>query len=331
MQVRLIPVDAVLVRLPRLVRDLSSRLGKHVELELHGQETELDRSVVETLSDPLVHLVRNSLDHGIESPEERDAAGKPPTGRLEIEARQTGGDVVITIRDDGRGIDPQQVARKAAEQGLIDGDDVQDIDMAGAVELLFAPGFTTAAEASDVSGRGVGLDAVRTSVRQLGGEVYLHSEPGAGTTAEIHVPQSLAILSALLVETSGVPIAIPVDRVESTVRLFDHFVRAIAGRPTIFLRDGAVPLAYASQLFGRGQDRASRAVILRGSEGRIALAVERVIGRRALVTGALPAELAGLAGCAGVADLPEGGRALVVDCDSLAAQDRRAGLLRRAA
>ena len=180
MQIRMIPVEAVFLRFPRLVRDLSSRLEKKVDLQLSGQDTELDRTVVDALGDPLVHLVRNALDHGLESPEERVAAGKEPTGTLEISARHAGGSVLITVSDDGHGVDPARVARKAAERGLIAADAVDSIDTKGALELLFAPGFSTAEEMSDVSGRGVGMDAVRTTIRELGGEVLLQSDVRRG-------------------------------------------------------------------------------------------------------------------------------------------------------
>ena len=169
MQVRMIPVEAVLLRFPRLVRDLSVKLSKQVELELIGKDTELDRSVVDSLGDPLVHLIRNALDHGLEGPAEREAAGKPATGKLQIEARHAGGNVIISVRDDGRGIDAERVARKARERGLI-GD--EPIDLARATELLFHPGFSTSDTTSDISGRGVGMDAVRVEARveeQLGG------------------------------------------------------------------------------------------------------------------------------------------------------------------
>src|SRR3954451_11249654 len=178
MQVRMIPVDAVFMRFPRLVRDLSSKLSKDVELKLVGKDTELDRTVVESLGDPLVHLIRNSLDHGLEPPEDRIAAGKPTTGVLEISARHAGGNVVIEVRDDGRGIDPVKVGKRAVERGLITAEAAAALDGKGAAELLFLPGFSTAEVTSDVSGRGVGMDAVRTMIRELGGEVTLTSEQG---------------------------------------------------------------------------------------------------------------------------------------------------------
>ena len=167
MQVRMIPVDAVFMRFPRLVRDLSSKLGKEVELKLVGKDTELDRTVVEALGD-LLHLIRNSLDHGLEEPEDRAAAGKPTIGTLEISARHAGGGVVIEVRDDGRGVDPERVGRRAVQRGLITADQAAALDSKAAAELL-APGFSTTEVTSDISGRGVGMDAVRTIIRELGG------------------------------------------------------------------------------------------------------------------------------------------------------------------
>ncbi len=227
MQVRMIEVDAVFMRFPRLVRDLSAKMDKQVDLVLTGRETELDRTVVDALGDPLVHLVRNSLDHALEPPAEREAAGKPPTGVLELSARQAGGNVVITVRDDGRGIDPARVAAKACERGLIAPDAVDSVDMARAIELLFAPGFSTADQTSDISGRGVGMDAVRTALRGLGGAVVMTSEKGVGTTVQVRLPLTLAIMPALLVETGAVPFAIPLERVERTVNLAEQTVRSV--------------------------------------------------------------------------------------------------------
>ncbi len=254
MQVRMIPVEAVLLRFPRLVRDLSVKLSKQVELELVGKDTELDRSVVDSLGDPLVHLIRNSLDHGLETPAERRAAGKPETGRLEIAARHAGGNVVISVKDDGRGVDPARVARKAVERGLITADAVDSIDMARATELLFHPGFSTADVTSDISGRGVGMDAVRVAIRGLGGEVTMTSVLGQGTTSEIRLPLTLAIMAALLVQADGRAFAIPLDRIERTVRLADQTVRSVAGRRMLVMPDGVMPLVDASEQYGGSRD-----------------------------------------------------------------------------
>jgi two-component system chemotaxis sensor kinase CheA len=318
MQVRMIEVEAVFLRFPRLVRDLSTKLGKQVDLKLTGGDTELDRTVVDALGDPMVHLVRNSLDHGLESPETRTAAGKPETGTLEISARHAGGNVIISVSDDGAGIDPARVARKAVERGLIGADEANTVDSARAVELLFAPGFSTAEVTSDISGRGVGMDAVRSTVRALGGEVLMTSELGKGTVAQIRLPLTLAIMAALLVEAGGLPYAIPLDRVERTLRLEDHAVRSVAGSRMLVMRDGVLPLLEAASTLGDGPGgEVSNAVIVRAGEQRMALSVERLIGQRELVTRPLPPELGSRTGVSGGAVLSNGDIALIVDCDAL--------------
>lgn len=318
MQVRMIPVEAVLLRFPRLVRDLSVKLSKQVELELVGKETELDRSVVDSLGDPLVHLIRNALDHGLEPPAERVAAGKPETGRLEIAARHAGGNVVISVSDDGRGIDAENVARKAFERGLISEDAIAGFDLARATELLFHPGFSTV-EVSDVSGRGVGMDAVRVAIRGLGGEVTITSQPGRGTCAEIRLPLTLAIMAALIVQADGRPFAIPLDRIERTVRLADLPVHTVAGRRMLVLRDGVLPIVDASERFGGPPALdAAYAVVIRGAGERIAFAVGALDGQRELVTRPLPPEVADGSALSGAAVLSDGQIALIIDCDAVA-------------
>jgi two-component system chemotaxis sensor kinase CheA len=318
MQVRMMPVEAVFLRFPRLVRDLSSKLSKQVELTLVGSETELDRTVIDALGDPLVHLVRNALDHGLESPEERVARGKPETGTLEISAVQAGGNVIIGVRDDGRGVDAERVAAKAEEQGLITAEQAAAIDTARATELLFAPGFSTVDHTSDISGRGVGMDAVRAAVRALGGDVTLHSVPGRGTTAQIRLPLTLAIVNALLIETSDRPLAIPLDRVETTLALADHPVRSAAGRQMLVLRDRVLPLLDAGAAVEGDACRAGAfAVVVRGPRGSIALVVDQLVGQRELVTRPLPAQVGGKTAVSSGAVLADGRIALIVDCDAL--------------
>jgi two-component system chemotaxis sensor kinase CheA len=318
MQVRMIPVEAVFLRFPRLVRDLSTKLGKQVDLDLVGKETELDRTVVDALGDPLVHLVRNSLDHGLEPPAERVAAGKPATGALEISARHAGGNVVIELRDDGRGVDAAKVARKAAERGLIAEDAVEGMDTARAIELLFHPGFSTAEVTSDVSGRGVGMDAVRTTIRELGGEVLMTSEPGQGTVSQIRLPLTLAIMAALLVEVDDRAFAIPLDRIERTVRLADHTVRSVAGSRMLVLRDGVLPIVDAAERYGGSPAHdAGYAVVVRGATGSLAVTVSTLVGQRELVTRPLPPEVAENSALTGAAVLSDGQIALIVDCDAL--------------
>jgi two-component system chemotaxis sensor kinase CheA len=318
MKVRMIEVEAVFARLPRLVRDTAGKLGKDVELVVSGADTELDRTVVDALGDPLVHLVRNAIDHGLESPQERVAAGKPPVGRLMISARQAGGGVVITVRDDGRGIDPASVAVRARERGLLG--DGEHLTIEEAQALLFTPGFSTAHEVGHISGRGIGLDAVRDVVRALGGDVAVQSDVGGGTLAEIRLPLTLAITSALIVEVDGMPFGVPLDRVEWTLALADHNVRRAAGQSLLVLPEGVVPLRDAARLLtGADADRPpEHAVIVRVGNDLLALAVGDLIGQRELVTRPLPPELQLSRPVSAGAMLAEGEIALIVDCEALA-------------
>ena len=334
-RVRMVPVESVFLRFPRLVRDLAARLGKQVDLRLEGADTELDRTVVDALGDPLVHLVRNALDHGLETPSERIAAGKAPTGVLELAARHAGGHVIVAVRDDGRGIDPAAVGRAALERGLLDADAAAALDAAAAAELLFAPGFSTVSEATDVSGRGVGMDAVRERVHALGGEVTLTSVLGTGTLAQLRLPLTLASISALLVTVDRLPFAIPLDRVVRTVRLDGLPVRTAGGArllplggELVPLLDGAEALSAAPTPVSPSGDRErtpagdvarAYAVIVNAAAGRrVALAVSTLVGQRELVTRRLPRAVSQRAAAAGGAVLPDGGIALVVDCDALA-------------
>ncbi|WP_372791097.1 Hpt domain-containing protein [Paraconexibacter sp.] len=324
MQIRMIPVEAVFLRFPRLVRDVSSKLGKQVELEIVGQETELDRTVVDALGDPLVHLIRNSLDHGLEPPDERTAAGKHATGTLRITARHAGGNIVISVADDGRGIDPQKVGERAVQRGLITAEQAATLDVPGAIELLFAPGFSTAESVGDLSGRGVGMDAVRTKIRALGGEVVVTAEPGQGTTAEIRLPLTLAIMSALLVECDGLPYGIALNRVERTLLAEDAVVRSVAGHRMLVLEDEAIPLIRGREVFGH-KDPADGSevpadrhlVLIRASDRSLALSVGHLVGQTELVTRPLPAGVADAAAVSGAAVLSSGAIVLLADCDAL--------------
>jgi two-component system chemotaxis sensor kinase CheA len=324
MQIRMIPVEAVFLRFPRLVRDVSSKLGKQVDLQIVGQDTELDRTVVDALGDPLVHLVRNSLDHGLESPADRVAAGKEPTGTLQIAARHAGGSIVISVRDDGRGVDPAKVAERGLARGLITAEQAAALDVAGAVELLFAPGFSTADTVGDLSGRGVGMDAVRTKIRALGGEVLVSSAPGEGTVAEIRLPLTLAIMSALLVEADGQPYGIALNRVQRTMRTSGQTIRSVAGAPMLMLDDEAIPVLEAGDAFGHPVDDPRRPrvpgthIVLVHVGGRLlALSVSKLVGQRELVTRPLPPEVHSGAAVSGAAVLSNGSIVLLADCDAL--------------
>jgi two-component system, chemotaxis family, sensor kinase CheA len=331
MQVRMIPVEAVFLRLPRLVRDLSSKLGKQVELELVGQDTELDRTVVDALGDPLVHLVRNALDHGLETPAERQAAGKPATGALRISARHSGGNVVISVADDGRGVDPAIVAATAVRRGLLTAEQAEAIDPARAIDLLFTPGFSTRDAATDVSGRGVGMDAVRATVRAVGGEVWLSSEPGRGTTAQIRLPLTLAIMPALLVQAGRRTYGIALDRIDRSVMLAEHPVRSAAGQRMLVVGEAVMPLYDAAAVLGHPADEDCEfAVIVRGHDRSVALAVSELVGQHELVTRPLPPDVADLAPVSGAAVLPDGDIALLVDCDALTTDSPAAALAQAA-
>jgi two-component system chemotaxis sensor kinase CheA len=324
MQIRMIPVEAVFLRFPRLVRDVSTKLGKQVDLQIIGQDTELDRTVVDALGDPLVHLVRNSLDHGLESPEDRLAAGKDATGTLQITARHGGGSIVISVRDDGRGVNPAKVAERALSRGLITAEQAATLDVAGAVELLFAPGFSTAETVGDLSGRGVGMDAVRTKIRALGGEVLVTSAPGEGTVAEIRLPLTLAIMSALLVEADGQPYGIALNLVLRTMRFDVLTIRSVAGAPMLMLDDEAIPILPAADAFGHPVDDPRRPreenthIVLVHVNGRlVALSVTKLVGQRELVTRPLPPEVHSGAAVSGAAVLSSGSIVLLADCDAL--------------
>jgi two-component system chemotaxis sensor kinase CheA len=250
MQVRMMPVSFVFQRFPRLVRDTSRKLGKEVNLILHGEATQADKNIIEALGDPLVHIVRNSLDHGLERPEIRRAAGKPATGTLTLRASQESDRVLIEIEDDGKGIDPGAVKRKAYERGLIDEAALERLTDAEAVNLIFAPGLSTADVVSDLSGRGVGMDAVRTAVEKVNGTVHLTSHPGQGTRITLSLPLSMAVTNVMIVETDGQSFGVPMDAVIETVRLPQARVVGIKNSQAALLRGRIVALKSLNAALG---------------------------------------------------------------------------------
>jgi two-component system chemotaxis sensor kinase CheA len=250
MQVRMMPVSFVFQRFPRLVRDISRKLGKEVQLVLEGEETEADKNIIESLADPLIHIVRNSLDHGLETPDARIAKGKPATGTLTIRAVQEGDQVLIEIIDDGKGIDPNIIKRKAYEKGVIDEATMERITDREAINLVFAAGFSTADVVSDLSGRGVGMDVVRTAVEKVNGTILLDSETGKGTRIRISLPLSMAVTKVMIVESDQQIFGVPMDHVMETVRVPNSAIRTIKRSKTTVLRGNIVPLKTLNTLLG---------------------------------------------------------------------------------
>jgi two-component system, chemotaxis family, sensor kinase CheA len=242
MDVRMLPLSVAFSRFPRLVRDLSRRLGKTIELTMEGEDTMADKDVIEALADPLVHLVRNSLDHGVEPPGERAAAGKPGTARITLSAVADGDAVLVEIADDGRGVDPARVKHKAYEKGLISEEELESMSDADAVDLVFRPGFSTADQVSDLSGRGVGMDAVRASVEKLGGAVTMKSQLGKGTSTRLRLPLSMAVTQVMVVSVAGQRFGIPVDLVVETVRVPAAEMSRVLHQDVVVMRGEVVPV-----------------------------------------------------------------------------------------
>jgi two-component system chemotaxis sensor kinase CheA len=250
MQVRMMAVSFIFQRFPRLVRDTSRKLGKEVQLVLEGEQTEADKNIIESLADPLIHIVRNSLDHGLESPEARVAAGKPVIGRLTIRAAQEADRVVIEIVDDGKGIDPAVIKQKAYEKGIIDEATLERITDQDAINLIFAAGLSTAAVVSDLSGRGVGMDVVRSAVTKINGTVVVDSELGKGTSIRISLPLSMAVTQVMVIESDRQRFGVPMDHVVETVRVPRSSIHAFKQSQTAVLRGRIVPLKSLNALLG---------------------------------------------------------------------------------
>ena len=331
MQVRMMPVEAVFMRFPRMVRDLAQTLDKRVELVISGEETELDRAVIDGLGDPLVHMLRNAIDHGLEPPAQREAAGKDATGRVHLSARHAGNSVIIEVRDDGRGIDPDALRASAVRRGLLESEAAAALTDAEALDLIFLPGFSTAATTTDVSGRGVGMDAVRTTIASLNGDVSIASEVGVGSAFTIRLPLTLAIIQALLVRGADQVYALPLDTIEETVVVARDETWPVNGRPCMVLRDVVVPLIGLSQRLAGTDDRevshgdgarGLEVVVVRAGGSRLGVVVDGLIGQQDIVIKQLPGYLGDVVEIAGATILGDGSVALIVDVAALAAAGR---------
>ena len=312
MQVRMLPISSAFSRLPRLVRDLSKKLDKDVELILEGESTELDKTVLERMIDPLVHLVRNGLDHGLETADERIANGKPPTGTLKLNARQESGSVVIEITDDGRGINPEAVFNKARENGIVGNEELTNDQIN---QLIFAPGFSTAETISDVSGRGVGMDVVRRNILDLGGRVHVYSTFGEGTRIEINLPLSLAILDGQLVKIAGEIYVIPVLSIIETLEVSNTDCASVPGTGEIFkFRGEYLNLLRISEFFGLRNTAGEELIVVVDTHGkRMGLVIDEVVGQQQVVIKPLDKNYQNIVGFAGATIMSDGSVALILD------------------
>jgi two-component system chemotaxis sensor kinase CheA len=322
LQLRMVPAGQVFQSFPRLVRDVSRQLGKKVALVTQGDSTEADKTIVDRLFEPLVHLVRNAVDHGIESPEQRLAAGKSETATVSIEASRIGDRFRLEVTDDGRGIDPAAVRRKASEKRLVAPAELAALTDEQAIELIFAPGFSTTTEVSDISGRGIGMDVVRTAVEQIGGRVSVRSKTGAGTTVQIDLPTTIAMSRIMVVETAGQFFGIPMDAVSETVRVTPDRISQIKNNSGFVFRDRVVPIVALAELMKLPEQAkdvtAARLLVVMEAAGKIAaLEIDAIGDRLDVVLKPMQGLLAGARGYAGTTLLGNGQVLLVLDIKEL--------------
>ncbi|MEF2231064.1 MAG: Hpt domain-containing protein [Pseudodesulfovibrio sp.] len=319
MKVRMVPVQTVFSRFPRLVRDLSRKSGKQVELIMEGEETEFDKSVVEEIGDPLVHLVRNAVDHGLEDEEERIAAGKKPKGHVWLRAYHKGNSVAIEVEDDGRGMDPEKLKQVAIRKGILSPEEANALDDRETLDLIFAPGFSSAEKVTDISGRGVGMDVVKTNIKNLKGSVHTQSEVGKGTKLTLTLPLTLAIIDALMVQVAGDTFAIPLDAVSETTKIETSKLSDINNRKAITLRGEVLGVVELSELLGMKQTMDERdvlpMVVIQDNDRRLGLVVDRLLERQEIVIKPLGQYLNNfnLKGLSGATIMGDGSVVLILD------------------
>lgn len=321
MKTRMQPIKKVFGRFPRVVRDLARQLKKEVNLELAGEDTDLDKNLVEALADPLVHLVRNSVDHGVELPAVREAAGKPRAGTVVLSAEQEGDHILLTISDDGAGMDPEKLRAKAVEKGMMDAEAAARLSERECFELIFAAGFSTKTEISDVSGRGVGMDVVKTRIAQLNGVIQIDSKAGKGTTIEIKLPLTLAIMPTLMVTLGNQIFALPLVSVGEIIDFELKDISRIDGQEMMVVRNKPLPFFYLSRWLVRGVNQypapSGHVVIVSVGTQKVGLLVDQLIGQEEVVIKPLGALLQGTKGLAGATITGDGRIALIIDLPSL--------------
>jgi two-component system chemotaxis sensor kinase CheA len=318
LRTRMVPVEAIFRRFPRMVRDLAGALGKEIELVIEGEETELDKTVAEQIADPLVHLLRNSLDHGVELPAVRIERGKPGRGTVRVEARQEGDNIVIEIADDGAGMDHHRIAKKAIEKGLISQEQLAGMSSREILDLIFLPGFSMAEKVSDVSGRGVGMDVVRSNMKKLNGTVEIDSELGKGSRIRLRLPLTLAILPVLLVAAAQETYALPLRSVVETIRIRASEIHRANGTDMLRLRDRMIPVCWLHQAIGlpagaRNAEALLRVVILTAGQRRVGLVVDQLVGQEETVIKSVSSHLRNVPGLAGATISGDGEVRLILD------------------
>jgi len=317
LKTRMVPMETLFRRFPRMVRDVANALGKTVKLELRGEDTELDRTMVEQIADPLIHLVRNSLDHGIERTEERASTGKTRFGLIRLEACQQSDQIVISISDDGAGINLDRVKEKALEKGVVSHERLQSMSRREQLELIFAPGLTTAQNVSNISGRGVGMDVVRSNITRINGTVEIDSTPGKGTTIYLRVPLTMAILPVLLIESGSETYGIPLRSVLKTLRIEQSQIHRVEGQEVLHMPGETLPLLRLQTIFKiQGEDRpagAARVVVVTIGQKRLGVVVDRLLGQESTVIKPFSARLAHSRCIAGATISGDGRVRLVLD------------------
>ena len=325
MRVRMLPISFVFNRFPRLVRDLGQRLGKKIELRVIGDQTELDKTVLEKIGDPLVHLVRNAIDHGIETPEVRIAGGKPAHGVIELNAYHKGGNVIVEVIDDGGGLKREKILAKARERGLVGADEELSEDRI--FNLIFAPGFSTADVVSDVSGRGVGMDVVKRNINELGGHVQIHSTAGKGSMVRIRLPLTLAILDGQLARVGEEVYVVPIVSIVETIQVRQEAVGSVANRAQVLrLRDDYLPIVRLYDLFGIEPEHTELLdgllMIVEADGKRVGLFVDELLSQQQVVIKSLEANFRPVSGLAGATMLGDGRVALILDVPGVIARSQ---------
>ncbi|MFZ5537334.1 MAG: chemotaxis protein CheW [Pseudomonadota bacterium] len=331
MRIRMLPISVAFNRFPRMVHDISRQLGKQVELRIFGENTELDKTVLEKIGDPLVHLVRNALDHGLETPEERRAAGKPEMGALTLNAYHKGGSIVIEISDDGRGINKERVLAKAREKGLVGPDEVPADERI--FELIFAPGFSTAEAVTDLSGRGVGMDVVKSNIQALSGSLEIKSAPGKGTTFIIRLPLTLSIMDGQLIIAGGQIFILPLLSIVESLQIDPSLLSRVAGKAEVYrLREEYIPVIRLRDIFnlpeGRGNER-PLLVVVEGDGVRVGLMIDDLLGQQQVVIKSLETHFRKIEGLSGSTILGDGTVALILDIGGIIQLGRRIEASRR--